>query len=167
MGESTIADGCDWRIRVTVDAKDAACDKVLEWLREFNLSKNFEYTSKVQRGEAEERHLIVLAYHDDELVGGLIGATRLAWLKIFKLAVRPAYRGRGVGLRLIAEAERQAQGRDCRYAFVDTICFQAPDFYAKAGFHMAGHLPDWDSHGHTMFCFIKELGTANPSRHNE
>lgn len=35
--------------------------------------------------------------------------------------------------------------------------YQAPDFYQRAGYRVAGQLPDWDSHGHTKLFFVKLL----------
>ena len=34
---------------------------------------------------------------------------------------------------------------------------QAPEFYEKAGYRVAGLLEDWDSHGNSKFFFVKDL----------
>jgi ribosomal protein S18 acetylase RimI-like enzyme len=54
-------------------------------------------------------------------------------------------------------AEREAVARGCRHAFLDTMDYQAPDFYQKLGYQIAGKLDDWDSHGHAQFLFTKQL----------
>ena len=52
---------------------------------------------------------------------------------------------------------RQATARGCKYAYVDTMDYQAPDFYRAHGFAIVGEIPDWDSHGHKKFYLSKCL----------
>jgi GNAT superfamily N-acetyltransferase len=88
---------------------------------------------------------------------GLFAETQLAWLRISVMAVSPERRSQGLGTALLAEAERQAAGRGCKYAYVDTMQYQAPHFYQKRGFALAGSIPDWDSHGHTKLFLTKRF----------
>jgi ribosomal protein S18 acetylase RimI-like enzyme len=70
----------------------------------------------------------------------------------------PAWRSRGIGAELLAEACRQAVALGCRYAYVDTMEYQAPRFYLAHGFEIVGRIPDWDSHGHAKLHLTKRLG---------
>ncbi len=90
-------------------------------------------------------------------MGGLFAETQLAWLRIFIMAVAPEWRSRGVGAALLAEAERQAIARGCKYAYVDTMEYQAPHFYLARGFTTVGEIPDWDSRGHSKLYLSKRL----------
>jgi ribosomal protein S18 acetylase RimI-like enzyme len=62
---------------------------------------------------------ILLAFHGEEPVGlctgffGLSSFRALPVLNIHDLAVVPAWRGRGVGRRLLQEAEQTARARGC------------------------------------------------------
>jgi GNAT superfamily N-acetyltransferase len=150
-----------WILRTEGDSHSPACDQVRLWLHEFNTANNPLYMQKLQLPETAERELVVLAYLEDELVGGLMGGTRLSWLKIHMLGVHKNFRQRGIGTELVAEAERHALANGCRYAYVDTVCFQAPQFYLKAGYEEAGRIADWDSHGHTKHIFVKRLRKTN------
>ena len=91
------------------------------------------------------------------LLGGLLAETQFAWMKLSIMAVVPAARGRGVGSRLLAAAEAEAVIRGCRYAYADTMDYQAPGFYQRLGYGLAGKLEGWDSHGHAKMFFTKSL----------
>jgi ribosomal protein S18 acetylase RimI-like enzyme len=84
-----------------------------------------------------------------------MGETQFKWLKVAIVAVSPQYRVQGVGRMLVAEAERIAGSRGCSYSFLDTMAYQAPDFYLKCGYALIGRIPDWDSNGHAKCFFTK------------
>ncbi len=75
-------------------------------------------------------------------VGGLWGRSSYDWLFVEYLVVPEAGRGRGLGTRLIAEAERIARARGCTGLWLDTYAFQARGFYEKLGFTVFGTLED-------------------------
>jgi ribosomal protein S18 acetylase RimI-like enzyme len=66
----------------------------------------------------------------------------------------------GIGRHLMELAEREAANRGCQYAYLDTMDYQAPEFYLKLGYQIAGRLDNWDSHGHTKFFFVKRLNAT-------
>jgi predicted N-acetyltransferase YhbS len=94
------------------------------------------------------------------VAGGLIGTTQLLWLKVEILSVASQFRRQGVGSRLMAIAEAEAVRRGCKYAYVDTMEYQAPSFYQALGYQIAGRLDDWDSHGHAKY-FLKKTLRSN------
>ena len=83
---------------------------------------------------------LFLRDHKGVLQGGLLGWTLWSWMHIDALWVEEALRGRGLGLRLLREAERIAVQRGCTQAETDTFDFQAPGFYEKAGYTVFGKL---------------------------
>ena len=50
-------------------------------------------------------------------------------------------RGSGLGKELMQRAEVEAKNRGCIMAQVDTLSFQAPNFYQKLGFEIIGTVP--------------------------
>lgn len=53
-------------------------------------------------------------------------------------------------------AETEAKNRGCKYAFVDTFDFQAPDFYRKLGYKDVFTLKEYPYTG-ARYYFIKDL----------
>lgn len=147
----------NWSIASVPDPSAPGCDLVRQWLREYNLSANPAFMEQVQQPEHQARPLVLLASDGSHVVGGLFAETQLAWLRISIMAVHPDSRSQGIGTALLAEAERQAMARGCKYIYVDTMEYQAPRFYLAHGFTTAGEIPDWDSHGHSKLHLWKRL----------
>jgi ribosomal protein S18 acetylase RimI-like enzyme len=76
------------------------------------------------------------------------------------LWIRAGLRRRGLGSRLVEEAERHALAFGCHSAYVDTFSFQAPGFYRKLGYEEFGTL-DYPP-GHRRFFLEKRL-TSEPA----
>ncbi|MFF9771696.1 GNAT family N-acetyltransferase [Streptomyces sp. NPDC053086] len=93
----------------------------------------------------------------DGLAGGLVGHTWSTWLHVTYLWVDAAHRGTGLGARLLTEAERIATtDRGCAAARLETWDFQAPEFYKKRGYEVAGVIPDYPP-GVTEYILTKRL----------
>jgi predicted N-acetyltransferase YhbS len=146
-----------WNLANVPDTSEPGCDLVRQWLREHNWAANPQFMQQLQQPEHEARSLVLLARAEARVVGGLFAETQFAWLRISIMAVKPAWRSRGLGGALLAEAERQAIARGCRHVYVDTMEYQAPRFYRAHGYQVAGEIPDWDSRGHSKFFLTKSL----------
>jgi ribosomal protein S18 acetylase RimI-like enzyme len=68
------------------------------------------------------------------LVGCIV--VQLFWgqLHIKYLLIEEPYRGQGLARRLMEHAFEFGKGQGCCFAFVETMNFQAPEFYQKLGF---------------------------------
>ena len=139
------------------DTSAPGCELVRQWLREYNWAANSDFMARMEQPENRPRTLVLLANTDSEIVGGLFAETQLAWLRISIVAVDPNWRSQGVGTALLREAEREAIVRECKYAYVDTMDYQAQGFYVAQGFTQIGEIPDWDSCGHSKLYFSKHL----------
>ena len=89
-------------------------------------------------------------------MGGLVGETFWDWLHVDLLWVAEELRGRGYGSRLLAAAEAEAVRRGCGHAYLETLGFQAPDFYRARGYRVFGELADFPP-GHTRYFMRKSL----------
>ena len=66
-------------------------------------------------------------------------------------------RRKGLGTRLLAEAEAEAARRGCIGVHLETTSFRALPFYRKQGYTVFGELEDCPP-GHTCFLLRKSLG---------
>ena len=117
-------------------------------IRSYNRSK---------RETAESEPLNLYAEDDSgELMAGLVAETFGNWLEIEYLFVKEEFRGQGIGSKLLQQAESEAKKRNCRYVFVNTYHFQAPNFYQKQGYKEVFTLTDYPYTGQRHY-YQKDL----------
>jgi ribosomal protein S18 acetylase RimI-like enzyme len=130
-------------------------------LRAYNRAQSPAFYAARDLPENAPKPLNVVAVDPaGKIVGGLIGETQFAWLKVSIVAVAEHARRCGVGRRLIELAEQEAVARGCRHVFLDTMDYQAPGFYQNLGYQLASKIDDWDSYGHAQYRFTKQLPQA-------
>ena len=98
-------------------------------------------------------------YVEDEqgnLLAGMSAETFGNWLEIEYLYVNEDLRGQGLGSKILCRAEQEARERKCKYSFVDTYQFQAPDFYKKHGYTEVFALKDYPYTGERYY-YTKDL----------
>lgn len=110
------------------------------------------------------RPLVIFLYDETEtVVGGLVTATVWGWLQGKEVWVAEHYRRQGWGTQLLARAERQALGRQCHHALLDTCDFQALGFYQHLGSEIFGSLADFPQGQVRYFvkkCLVSTKGAA-------
>lgn len=76
------------------------------------------------------------AWEGDCFVGAVV--VKLFWgqMHVKYLYVDEAYRGKGIASRLMEGAISLAREERCDFIFVETLSFQALDFYTKHGFEL-------------------------------
>ena len=93
---------------------------------------------------------------NDNLIGGLLGGTYWGWMYVDILWVHENHRHKGIGSKLLYEAEMEAINRGCHHVHLDTMSWQAPEFYKKNGYEVIGTLPDIPS-GNQKHLLMKAL----------
>ena len=93
---------------------------------------------------------------DGNIIGGILGGTYWGWMYVDILWVREDHRKKGIGSKLLSAAEKEAKSRGCHHVHLDTMSWQAPEFYKKHGYTVIGILPDIPS-GNQKYLLMKEL----------
>ena len=96
---------------------------------------------------------------DGNVIGGILGGTYWGWMYVDILWVHENHRKKGIGSRLLKCAENEAMRRGCHHVHLDTMSWQAPEFYKKHGYELIGILPDIPK-GNQKHLMMKAL-TAN------
>ena len=108
-------------------------------------------------GEDSHTPLNIVEYDTKgNTIGGIIGGTYWGWLYIDILWIHEDHRKKGIGSRLLREAEQEAVRRCCHHVHLDTMSWQAPEFYKKHGYEVIGILPDIPN-GNQKYLLMKAL----------
>ena len=106
-----------------------------------------------------DNHLLLNIVEYDEnqnVMAGILGGTYWGWLHIDILWVDENFRSKKIGSRLLIAAENEAKKRGCHSVHVDTMSWQAPEFYRKHGYELISEL-DNIPNGYKKFHFVKEF----------
>ena len=90
--------------------------------------------------ESEDKKFLFSAMEESEFIGGISGNVYWNGLEIDTIWVEDNYRGKGVGVSLLMEAEKYAIGNGAVVAFLKTV--DAKEFYEKSGYQVYGLLED-------------------------
>ena len=99
-----------------------------------------------------------------EFIGAIVVQPFWEQLHIKYLFVEENYRGQGHARQLMDHALKFGKKRGCQFAFVETMSFQAPDFYQKMGFVIEFSRPGYAEN--TTFHYLKKFldGMAVPKK---
>lgn len=85
--------------------------------------------------------------------GVIVGYNHGADFYIRELIVSDALRGQGYGTRLMDAAEALAAERQCTRLWVDTLTYQATDFYVALGYREIARIAGYrGGHGRVFYC---------------
>lgn len=108
-------------------------------------------------GDEDERRFVFTARDaKGRLAGAAVAWTYWDYAYLDNLWVAPSQRGQGTGAQLLQAVEREARTRGLRMVQLHTFTFEAPDFYRKQGYTLAGQIPDSPT-GTTNHWFYKLL----------
>ena len=124
---------------MTLEIKD---ESTLETLEEVTDALNAFNHANSDVGNAHQK-IFVLRDEQERLIGGVVLVVHWHWLYIEILVVNEAFRGQGLGSRLLRQAEAYAKAEGCVGAYLDTLSFQAPDFYRKHGYEVLAELTNF------------------------
>ena len=115
-----------------------------------------QFNDKIVGDDCHTPLNIVEYDNDGNMIGGIVGGTYWGWMYIDVLWVDESRRGKGIGSRLLLEAEKEAIKKGCHHVHLETMSWQAPEFYKKHGYEVIGILPDIPS-GNQKYLLVKSL----------
>ena len=94
---------------------------------------------------------------DNEMIGGIRGTYNISgWLYINALWVDKNYRNQGYATLLMQRIENKAKEKGCKNSYLNTIAFQAPEFYMKLGYEKFAELENFH-HEYSKIFLKKKL----------
>ncbi|RKP57968.1 N-acetyltransferase [Cohnella endophytica] len=137
-------------LQISNEPKSEYKEYVRNKMYEYNL---FHFPVEL-RGRYQELNLYLID-SDNQITGGIVGEFCWNWLEIQYLFVEQAFRKMGYGRKLLLEAEKIAKEKQCDFIKLDTLSFQALDFYKKEGFEIFGTIEN--AGGHTYYYLKKDI----------
>ncbi|RXZ79770.1 N-acetyltransferase [Paenibacillaceae bacterium] len=137
-------------IQIVRDFDDTLKNKVRDGLIAFN----YKHFPEKLRGNYEELHFF-LKDDQGEVLGGILSEICWNWLEVHILYVDESLRHGGYGKQLLQQAEQAAIAKGCDFSKVDTLSFQALDFYKKQGYAVFGQIEN--AGGYTHYYLTKQL----------
>lgn len=92
----------------------------------------------------------------NQVQGGITGFCYCGCIYINMLWVSPEYRGQKLGVSLVNEAEKFGKQQGCTFSTVNTMEWEAPEFYQKLGYEVEFMREGYSDH-HKMFFLRKSL----------
>ena len=114
-----------------------------------------EYNRQVLGNEKPEPLSVIIRNDDNKIIAGVSGRTIYKHFLINILWSDESVRGKGLGTRVMQQAETEAKKRGCIAAQVDTLSVQAPGFYQKLGFEVVGKVSGL-TEDHDRYFLMKE-----------
>ena len=107
---------------------------------------------------SDNHELLNIVEYDTQgrIIAGILGGTYWGWLHIDILWVEENHRKQALGTQLLKAAENEAIKRGCHSVHVDTMSWQAPEFYKKHGYEIISELNDIPN-GNKKYHLIKKL----------
>ena len=134
--------------------------KIIDKITEHDKTEIFQGLLEYNLSRIEDQNPKDLGiYYEDangHKLAGLVGETHGNWLTIKYLWVSERLRNQHIGSHLLNQAETTAKERGCKYVFLDTFDFQAPEFYKKFGYEEVFTLVEYPLTGKRHY-FTKEL----------
>lgn len=94
---------------------------------------------------------------NDAITGRIVGHIHWDHLSVELFFLEENARGKGIGTKLLKEIEEVALEKQCKYAFLETMSFNAPVFYQKNGYHIMAQIENSPAEGETRYFMKKDF----------
>ncbi|MGI5898713.1 MAG: GNAT family N-acetyltransferase [Christensenellales bacterium] len=133
----------EFSLDLTDDISMTSChtDNDRTYVCENLISHNIKHTSGLLKKPGLDINIYLK--EKDKVIGAILCDTFNMSVYIDVLWVDEAYRGRGYGKALIAQAEEIAKGAGCVLSHTCTFNYQSPEFYKACGYEVFAELKDY------------------------
>jgi len=121
---------------------------LLKHIEQFNIDNDIH--------PMETRNIMFVALDEDKFVGGVQGSVTEDSMYISRLAVDEAYRGNGIGKKLMYKIEEKAKQQNVYSINLGTVEFQAKNFYEKLGYKVV-FIKENDPKGYKSYSMVKKI----------
>ena len=111
-----------------------------------------EHTASFFEDKSRTEIAFFVRDENGDIVGGVNGNYgTFGWLYVNALWVHKDLRCRGFGRELMERIEAEAIKHACKNAYLNTMSFQAPEFYKKLGYKVFGELEEFPGEHSRIF----------------
>jgi ribosomal protein S18 acetylase RimI-like enzyme len=120
--------------KLEVDPKKEDLDLFYKNIDEFNISRTGESTGN-------QDIVFFIRNSRNQIFGGIRGSLNISgWLYIIAIWIDKENRNKGYGTMLMQSIEEEAKANGGTNSYLNTISFQAPEFYKKLGYKVFAEL---------------------------
>ncbi len=121
------------------------------------LTDGLDANAKQKRQHAPmEEFAFFMRDENDKIVGGCNGWLYYGCMYLEQLWIDEMYRGQNFGTKLVQAAEDLAKSKGCSFFTMETMDWEALDFYKKLGYRVEGEVRGYDK-GTIMYQLRKDL----------
>lgn len=124
-------------------------------IRAYNNEQSPYHRESRKKGAVLPLQLIVTD-QQQQWIGGITAEVYWGWIEIHKFWFSEEYRGKGIGTKLLAQAELVAKDMGATKALLTTYEFQARTFYEAHGYQVVGEIKDYPP-GSSYYTMVKVL----------
>lgn len=128
------------------------CDTIANYLATELKRYNKSIVGHYQR----KPYAIYIKLKSGEIIAGIKGDVFERICSVHLMWVHENYRQQGFGKKIMLKLDKYATKKGCKFIQLDTVAFQAKDFYEKLGFHTIATLPEGFM-GHDQYIMRKIL----------
>lgn len=132
----------EYQVEIRREQHDEFTNFLAEKIRTFNNEHSSYHRESRQKGAVQPLHLIVTD-NQQQWIGGITAEVYWGWLEIHKFWFHEECRGKGLGKKLLAQAEDIAKDMGATKALLTTFEFQARTFYETQGYQVVGEIKDY------------------------
>lgn len=145
----------EYQVEVLREQHEDFTNFLSEKIRAFNNEQSLHHRESRQQGAVLPLQLIVTD-QQQQWIGGITAEVYWGWVEIHKFWFSEEYRGKGMGKKLLAQAEWVAKDMGATKALLTTYEFQASTFYEAHGYQVVGEIKDYPP-GSSYYTMVKVL----------